>query len=39
VDISIGCHFVFDVQTATHAVVLVEPHVDRDGARQLAVAG
>jgi transglutaminase-like putative cysteine protease len=30
VDISIGCHFVFDVPTATHAVVLVEPHVDED---------
>ena len=28
VDISIGCHFVFDVPTDTHAVVLVEPHVD-----------
>ena len=29
-DISIGCHFVFDVPTATHAVVLVEPHVDEE---------
>jgi transglutaminase-like putative cysteine protease len=28
VDISIGCHFVFAVPTDTHAVVLVEPHVD-----------
>ena len=27
-DISIGCHFQFDVAVATHAVVLVEPHVD-----------
>jgi transglutaminase-like putative cysteine protease len=30
VDISIGCHFVFDVPTDTHAVVLVEPHVDEE---------
>ena len=30
VDISIGCHFTFDVPTATHAVVLVEPHVEEE---------
>ena len=30
VDISIGCHFVFAVPTDTHAVVLVEPHVDEE---------
>jgi transglutaminase-like putative cysteine protease len=30
VDISIGCHFLFDVSTDTHAVVLVEPHVDEE---------
>jgi transglutaminase-like putative cysteine protease len=30
VDISIGCHFTFDVPTATHAVVLVEPHIEEE---------
>jgi transglutaminase-like putative cysteine protease len=30
VDISIGCHFTFEVPTATHAVVLVEPHVEEE---------
>lgn len=29
-DIAIGCHFTFDVPHATHAVVLVEPHVDEE---------
>ncbi len=29
-EISIGCHFVFDVPRPTHAVVLVEPHVDEE---------
>jgi transglutaminase-like putative cysteine protease len=28
VDITIGCHFVFEVPVATHAIVMVEPHVD-----------
>jgi transglutaminase-like putative cysteine protease len=28
--ISIGCRFAFDVTMATHAVVLVEPHVDEE---------
>lgn len=30
VQISIGCGFGFDVAVATHAVVLVEPHVDEE---------
>jgi len=27
-DIRIGCHFVFEVPSPTHAVVLVEPHIE-----------
>lgn len=30
VDIAIGCHLVFDVAHPTHAVVVVEPHVDEE---------
>jgi transglutaminase-like putative cysteine protease len=30
VQIAIGCHFTFDVPTETHAVVLVEPHIDEE---------
>lgn len=34
-DIAIGCQFAFDVPTETHAVVLVEPHIEEE-ARVLA---
>lgn len=30
VEVAIGCHFKFDVADATHAVVLVEPHIDEE---------
>ncbi len=30
VEIAIGCRFLFDVVTPTHAVVLVEPHFDEE---------
>ena len=29
-EIAIGCHFTFDVPRPTHAVVLVEPHIDEE---------